>query len=76
MRKNKQKRKIKDKKHAHIKAKKDKKNPIFNRNTGYVHFTSNPEPLISAHEATVEYGKSTDLANISKKPIFDNTEEE
>jgi len=43
MRKNKQKRKIKNKKHAHIKAKKEKKNPIFNRNTGYDYLTSGCE---------------------------------
>jgi len=76
MRKKKQKRKITNKKHAHKKAKKDNKNPIFNRNTGHVHLTSNLEPLISSHEAIVEYRESTALANISIKPIFDNTEEE
>ena len=76
MRKNKQKRKITDKKHAYIKAKKDNKNPIFNRNTGDVHLTSNREQGISAREAIVEWRNSTEGPNIIIKPIFDNTEEE
>jgi len=76
MRKNKQKRKIKNKKHAHIKAKKEKKNPIFNRNTGYNYLTSNLEPYISSRAAIVEWRNSTEAPNISIKPIFDNTEEE
>jgi len=76
MRKNKQKRKIKDKKHAHTKAKKDNKNPITNRNTGYDYLTSNLEPHISSRAATVEWRNSTYAPIISIKPIFDNTEEE
>ena len=76
MGKNKQKRKIKDPKHAHIKTKKDKIIPYFNRNTGHVHNTSNREPLSSSFKALVEYRKSTELPNITIKTIFDNTEEE
>ena len=76
MRKNKPKRKIKDPKHAHIKAKKDNINPYFNRKTGHVHNTSNREPLSSSFKAIVEYRESTYSPNISIKPIFDNTEEE
>ena len=74
MKKNKQKRKIKDKKHAHIRR--DKKNPIANRNTGYDYLTSNREPLISSREAIVEWRESTNAPIITINPIFDNTEEE